>query len=224
MGELQTLGAVHGHEANRVLALACFHRDHAPGLAEVSEIVDQFFQFGRLVELFLFPFVYEVQGGLKNGRLGIECKLLDDDVERRASLRLPATDFFAGALNGGENIRTSVDPVECGGKRDDLGFSIVPGYGPHDLAKLFGIYVKSWQGGYAKQADVVAGGDDRVQAGKQVASFRSIGDVHALDDERNVGFGQFLHDFVAVEVRAVENAEVGPFAFRFFLRIPDGTD
>ena len=35
------------------------------------------------------------------------------------------------------------------------------------------------------------------------------------------GFGQFVDDVVAVVVRAVEDAEVGPFALRLFLRVAD---
>ena len=62
---------------------------------------------------------------------------LHDDVERRAGLRLLAADFFPGALHGSQNIGAAIDPVERGGKRDNLALPIVPGNGAHDLAKLF---------------------------------------------------------------------------------------
>ena len=143
MGKLQSLGAVHGHEANRVFTFVCFQGNHAASLAKKSEIVDQFFQFDRLVDLLLLPVLDEVEGGLKNGRGAIERKLLDDDVERGAGLRLRAADFFARALHGGENVGAAVDPVERGGERNDLAFAIVPGDGPHDLAKLLWIHVKA---------------------------------------------------------------------------------
>ena len=37
----------------------------------------------------------------------------------------------------------------------------------------------------------------------------------------NSGLGQFLDDVVALVVGAVEDAEVGPLALRFFLRVAD---
>ncbi len=111
-----------------------------------------------------------------------------------------------------QNIGAAVDSVERGEKGDDVGLAVVARYGSHDLAKLLGVYLKTRQCRYAKQADVVAGGDDGVQAGKQIASLGRVGNVHALDDERDISLGQLLDDFVAVEVQAVENAEIGPLA------------
>ena len=141
----------------------------------------------------------------------------------RAFACAPA-DLFAGALHGGEHGGATIDLVKRGGKRDDAGFAVVPGNGAHGLAKLLGIDVEAWQSGDAKQAHIVAGGYDRVQAGKQVARFGSVGDVHALDDERDIGLGQLMDDLVAMKVRAVEDAEVGPFASGFSLRVANGAD
>ncbi len=135
---------------------------------------------------------------------------------RRISSRVRCT---AARTSAPPSTRSSAER-----ERNDLGFAIVAGDGAHGLAQLLGIDVEAGQSGNAKQADVVSGGHDRVQAGKQVARFGSVGDVHALDDERNIGFGQFVDDVVAMEVRAVENAEVGPFAFRFSLRVANGGD
>ena len=84
--------------------------------------------------------------------------------------------------------------------------------------------MKARQGGDAKQADVVASGNDRVEAGEQIAGFGRVGDVHALDDERNVGLGKFLDDFIPLIVRAVEDAEVRPFALRLLLHVADVAD
>ena len=54
-----------------------------------------------------------------------------------------------------------------------------------------------------------------IQAGKQVARFGSVGDIHAFDNKRDVSLGKLLHRFIAMRVRAVKDSEVGPFAFRF---------
>ena len=111
MGKLQAFRAMHGHEANSVLAFIRLQRDHASGLTEVSEIVDQFFQFDGLVDLFRLPHFYELQGRLKNGRGGIQSKVLHDDVERDASFRVAAADFFARALDRGQYVGSTLDLV-----------------------------------------------------------------------------------------------------------------
>src|ERR1700722_4559016 len=115
-------------------------------------------------------------------------------------------------LHSSENIGSPIDSVERGRKGDDLALPIVAGNGSHHLAQLLGIYPKPRQRRNAKQADIIAGGQDRVQASKQGARLRSIGDVHALNDEGDSCLGQLMDDVVALVVRAVEDAEVGPLA------------
>ncbi len=64
VGKFQSLGAVHGHEADGVfvfVSVAWHQGNHAAGFAEESEIVDQFFQVGGLVDLLRFPVLYELQ-------------------------------------------------------------------------------------------------------------------------------------------------------------------
>ena len=198
MRKLQSLGAVYGHQADSILCFAGFQRDHTASLAKESKIVDQFFQFRRPIDFFPFPLIHEVQRGLKNRRARIQFKLPYYDIESSAGLRPFAADLFSGTLYSGENIRAAIDPIESGEKRDHLAFPIVAGNRPHHLAKLLRIHPKPCQRRNPEQADVIAGRHDSVQTGKQVAGFGSIGDVHALDDKRNSGFGQFVDNVVAL--------------------------
>ena len=60
VGELQSLDAVCGHEADGVFVLARLQRNHAACFAEQSEVVDQSFQFRGLVDLLRFPGLHEL--------------------------------------------------------------------------------------------------------------------------------------------------------------------
>src|ERR1700728_3128369 len=124
VGELQSLDAMHGHEANGTFGFEGFHGNHAASLAEISEIVDQFFQFDRLVDFLLLPFVYEVQSRLEYGRGGIECELPDHNVERGASLRFSAANLFSRAFDSREYSCAAVNSIERRRKRDDMAFSV----------------------------------------------------------------------------------------------------
>ena len=84
--------------------------------------------------------------------------------------------------------------------------------------------MKCRQGRDPEQADIVSGRNYRVEAGEEIAGLGSVGDVHALDDEWNVGLGKFLDDFIPLIVRAVEDAEVRPLALRLPLHVADATD
>ena len=59
-----------------------------------------------------------------------------------------------------------------------------------------GIHLKAGQSRDPEQADVVAGVHHGAKAGEQVTSFGRVGNIHALDDERNVRFRKFLHHIV----------------------------
>ena len=120
-----------------------------------------------------------------------------------------------------KNFRTAFDPVEGGREWNDLGFPILARNGAQNLPQLFRIHVKAWQSGHTKQADVIASGNDGVEAGEQIASLGCVRNIHALDDEGNVGFRKFVHNLVALVVRAVEDTEVRPLAPRLLLRIAD---
>ena len=106
-------------------------------------------------------------------------------------------------------------------KRNRLSFPGVPGEGPHRGPELFRINLEASQRGHPKHADVIAHRNDGIQAGKQVARLAGIGNVEPLDDKRNLSLGQFLHDFIAVGVLAVEKSEIAPPATQPALRFAE---
>ena len=205
MGELEPLGSVHGHKADGVFAFAGLQRNDAPGLAEVFQVFHEFLQFDGPVDLLLLPFLHEVQHRPQDGRGKIQRKLLYDNLCSEKGLGVTATDFVASPLNGGKYGGSAFYPVDCGRERNDFALAILAGDGAHHLPQLFRGHLKTGQSRDPEQADIIAGGHHSAKAGKKVASLGRVGDIHALDDERNVGLGEFLHNVVALVMRAIED-------------------
>src|SRR5271166_1345178 len=141
----------------------------------------------------------------------------------RTMISSAARAFCTRALDSGNHVGAPLNSIEDGSEGNDLALAILTSIGAHDLAQLLRFDAETWQGGYAKQTDIVVG-DNRIQARKQVASFRSVGDIHALDHERNICLGKLLYKVVAVSVQAIEDAEIRPLAPRLALRLPQIAD
>ncbi len=118
----------------------------------------------------------------------------------------------------------ALDAIEGGRKGHDPAVARVTGDGAHDQAELLRTHFESGKSRHPKQADVVTRRNCCVQAREQVADLGCVGDIHGLDDEGNAGFGQLLDHIVAVEVRPIQNAEVGPLALQFLAGIADHSD
>ena len=84
--------------------------------------------------------------------------------------------------------------------------------------------MESRQRSHSEQADVISRRNHRVEASKKVADFGGVGDIHALDHERNILFSQFADDVIAMKMLPVQDSEVRPFASRFLLRVADEAD
>ena len=68
------------------------------------------------------------------------------------------------------------------------------------------------KGGNAKKICVGSQVYDRRHAGKQIPHLRGVAHVHVLDGEGNFAFGQMFDHIIPMNVGAVEDAKVFPFA------------
>src|SRR5215472_9490738 len=200
MRELESLGAVHGHEANRIVVIFGHKGNYATGLSEVFEVVHEFGEFGGLVDLLSLPVVDKLQRRLEDWRRRIEGEFSNDDIDGSPGLRSTGLDLLADPLHGRQDIGASLNAIERRGERYHLRFAIIACDSSQNLPQLVRVDVKAWQARHPQQADVIAAGDDRLHAGEEVPSLWRVGDIHVLDDERNASFGQLLRKIIFMRI------------------------
>src|SRR6201987_5402724 len=136
MRELESLGAMNGHEADGIVVVSGLKGNYATGFSEVFEVVHELGEFGGLVDLLPFPVAAKQQRCLEDWRRRVERELANDDIDGSPRLRRTGLDLVADPLHGRQDLWTSLNAIERCGERHNLRFAIIACDGSQNLPQL----------------------------------------------------------------------------------------